>query len=258
MSRRGRKRPRKRDTGARGPGPMEIDNDMTVGQLLKARGNYKVAKITRGKNLGFHDFQIYSGSSHAAPIPSTGQFNGDGVTGVLAANGLLHIARGDGAEARNEDRIRITKLMLTGHLVMESTLGNVVDDQVRIMVVHDKRANGTLPAANLFLQEYGSPAAVNWDSYNNLYEKGRFTILWNKTFSLNNTGAGADGTTLGNRNKSWMFKKYLDINMDIQYGKAGTGVIADVISDNIFIYWISRNGVVYGQINGRLRFADIE
>lgn len=228
----------------------------TVGDLMMARGlGYQKSSYNPSqKNLGFHDVLVNTINSGPTEtyIPTAGQVNGQG-TNPPTASGLLAIPRGNGATKRNEDMVMLKKIQmhLQLHKIEEQDEGEM-NAMVKVAIVWDKRANGALPAVTDVFED----ATV--DSFNDLYNRKRFTVLFRKNFVFNqpSSGTATDATSAAQLK---YIEKNIDCNIPIQYKSSDTGVVADVVQNNIFLVWITnRASMITGRARFRFRFYDIE
>ncbi len=98
--------------------------------------------------------------------------------------------------------------------------------------------------------------ADDFQSFNNLTNKGRFRTLMDRTYDVECSSGGGDGTTEdygeGTINDTF-FKK---CNIPIEFS-AGTGAITEIRSNNIGLLLLSKDGNVAFESSMRLRFSDM-
>ncbi len=125
-------------------------------------------------------------------------------------------------------------------------------DVVRIILYLDKQTNGATATVLNVLQ------TADYQSFNNLSNKGRFTILMDKTHIINYFGMASDNAGVVSQAlpvKS--FKFFKKCNISIEYDdSAATGALTTIRTNNIGILSISRAGVVQIASKIRLRFSD--
>ncbi len=123
---------------------------------------------------------------------------------------------------------------------------------VRIILYLDKQTNGASATVLNILQ------TADYQSFNNLSNKGRFTILMDKTHSLNYLNLASDGAgVVSSGNVLRSFKFFKKTNISIEYDdSAATGALTTIRTNNIGILSISRSGNVLIDSKIRLRFAD--
>nr|APC94133.1 putative viral capsid protein [uncultured marine virus] len=114
----------------------------------------------------------------------------------------------------------------------------------------DKQCNGATAAVTDLFE------SNDWQSFRNLANTGRFSILLDKMVTLNYMNLASDGDTFvsaTNINKDYTFFK--KCNIPIEY--SGTdGAIGEIRSNNIGVCIFSNNGVAGFGSKIRLRFSD--
>ncbi len=212
----------------------------------RARGAYRQRRryrrpygrvATINTELKFHDIIVDD-----SPVPIAGA--------VQAA--LLTIPEGNGEEERIGRSITIKKIAWRYTITKSSqaTLANT-SDVVRVFLVHDKQANGALPAVLDLLE-----TAV-FQSFNNLSNSRRFRVLMDKTYDLSNpSGSGQNAAdAFGEFTISDTFFK--ECNITIEYdNSAATGAITTIRSSNIFALYISQDARCVVVSNMRFRYTD--
>ncbi len=135
----------------------------------------------------------------------------------------------------------------------ESTSQASGSDWVRTIVLLDKQANGALPTVADVITAPSIPAF----GFNNLANKQRFHILYDKWCHVRIWAAGGNGTaieTMRSREiKSWYkkFKKPVAIEFS-----STTGAITEVRSNNFVVISISLQNIIKWDADFRLRFTD--
>lgn len=128
--------------------------------------------------------------------------------------------------------------------------GNGSSDVVRIIMYKDKQCNGAAATAALILQ------TDDYQSFNNLAEKGRFRILYDKTIDLAANGLGALAgpvTITGESTFSGSFYKRCTIPLEFS---GVTGAITELRSNNLGVLLLSKTGLSGFASKLRLRFSD--
>lgn len=123
-------------------------------------------------------------------------------------------------------------------------------DTIRIIMYHDKQANGAT-AAGLDILETNSVHA-----FRNLANIGRFTVLFDKVHVMNYNSLASDGAGVvsagGIRQEHTMFKK---CSIPIEFDNTA-GAMVEIKSNNIGVILLSAAGAVGFTSNYRLRFSD--
>lgn len=120
------------------------------------------------------------------------------------------------------------------------------DQYHRVLLVYDRQTNGTAPAITDILDGQAGVLALT-----KLENRARFQILLDKVIQLNMSDEAGSG-------KFW--KKYLKVNLPIQFGSGNGGTVADIKTGSLYLFWVgtSAPGFEAGTINGhiRIRYAD--
>ena len=123
------------------------------------------------------------------------------------------------------------------------------NDTARIILFWDKQCNGATAGVTDILE------SAQYNSFNNLANKGRFKILMDKRYTLNYmTGIG----TAGDQDYSAVFKHgsyYKKCNIPVEYDST-TGAITEIKSNNIGVLLIPSNGTSGFNSKFRFRFSD--
>ncbi len=133
-------------------------------------------------------------------------------------------------------------------LPTSGTIGRI--DQVRVMLYLDKQANGATAAATDIL------ASDDYQSFNNLTNKGRFRVLMDRTHDLKNHGAAGDGTTNDSSPDIVSGSFFKECNIPLEISGTGTPAITAIRSNNLGVLLISKAGVCTFDSKFRLRFSD--
>lgn len=194
-------------------------------------GYYGRYPPTGGENK-FKDFD-----TNVSPVATTGD---------IVLNSICTVAQGTAESERIGRKIRLEKINWR-YSVKLATTATIADtsDIVRVMLYLDKQCNGAAATVANILE------ATQFDSFLNLENSGRFTILMDK-FHTVNASAGI-GTAVG---EVIVFRsKFCKANYPIEYSST-TGAIAEIRSNNIGILAISKSGhcVLDGKL--RIRYSD--
>ena len=114
----------------------------------------------------------------------------------------------------------------------------------------DKQANGATAGVTDILE------TDQFLSFNNLANKSRFRTLMDRTYSMNSTAGGGDGTTEDYTEFQLNDSFYKKVNIPIEFsGTAGT--IGEIRSNNIGCLILSETGAICALVSRmRLRFSD--
>lgn len=180
---------------------------------------------------------------------------------------VVGIQTGTGQNNRVGHRISITQLSYYGIVKMpernNQAYSVVNDDILRVMVVIDKQTNGvTLSVADL-LDNTNTGTVGNVHSFRNLTSTTRFRILKDEFVHIDgnppihDTSAGATTSNYACpvRRLPMEYHYKFEKPLLIEYTST-TGAIAEIKSNNIYIVFLSHNGVV--EVGGvtRVRYMD--
>ncbi len=170
------------------------------------------------------------------------------VAGTIAEDSILTIAQGDGESERLGRKCVVKKIGWKFEILLAPQADlDLGVDVVRVILYHDKQTNGAAAVATDLLE------TDDYQSFNNLSNKGRFTTLMDRTYDLT-APAGAGGDSSGPLIVSDSF--YKDCNMPIEYdNSATTGVIATMRSNNIGVLLLSKLGRAGFASKMRVRFV---
>lgn len=123
-------------------------------------------------------------------------------------------------------------------------------DVIRVILFLDKQANGATAAVTDILE------SADYQSFNNLANKSRFRTLMDRTYNMNRSAGGGNGTTSdwgAERHSDTFFKR---CNIPIEFDSTA-GAITEIRSNNIGVLLISQNGNAGFESKMRLRFTDL-
>lgn len=209
------------------------------------RYNRAAGSALSSGEMKFIDFDI-----DVNPVTSAGSIPNNG--------SLVLIAQGATESTRIGRKSVIRNILWRYSIVLPGTAGvNAMvndSDTLRIILYLDKQCNGVTATAG------GNDGILNEaliHSFNNLVNKGRFTILMDRTTSINHLTGGSDGAT-GDTSEvvidGTFFKK---CNIPIEYDNSDTdGSISTIKSNNIGVLLFSRRQLVRIESIMRMRFTD--
>ncbi len=191
-------------------------------------------RVSTSAELKFHDLDIDDAVIAAATISQ--------VSCNIIAQGLT--------ESTRVGRKVTVKRILWRYEVKGFANTNDNGDVVRVILYLDKQTNKATAAVTDILE------SADYQSFNNLANRGRFRILHDKTFDMQHQAAAGDGTTniFMETHQSFFFVK--DVSIPIEYN-AGAGAITEQTSNNIGVLLLSKNANSAFFSKMRLRFSDI-
>ncbi len=173
-----------------------------------------------------------------------------GTGGTITNLSLNLIPQGVTESTRVGRKCTIKGLFIKGQLFLnEVTDGSSSADVARVIIYHDKQANGTTAAVLDILET----ATLN--SFRNLSNSNRFRILHDKTMNLAIPSAAGNGTTQEWGRVMKNFKINKKLSMPIEFS-ATTGAITEIRSNNIGVLMISSAGFATVLYTARVRFSD--
>ncbi len=207
----------------------------------------RITKTIRRKRLG-------TGLTQEVKFKDTTINDSAVVMGGQVSTSFNLIPRGDDDSERIGRKVYVKSIWVRFEYflpqqVNQSDIG--VGDQLRIMMIRDKQANGA-PSTVLNILE----TAVK-ESYVNLSNESRYVIYYDENVILNRRVAVTDGTnTSTSPTVIGHFERYTRINsVPVEFDGA-TGGLGEVRSNNFFILFISQNGVIGVQnSNVRMRYS---
>lgn len=149
------------------------------------------------------------------------------------------------------DRIGRAILMKSIYMryFISGSTGGCLGNAIRVWLVYDKQPNGAAPA----FTDIFKVASIN--TLNNLNNRDRFQILWDKSFTLEGNTITAGAVTAGSIN-AYCGKKFMSCNLASQF--SGTGAtIASIATGAIYFCHITNDGSCYDFSGStRIRFTD--
>lgn len=210
----------------------------------------------RGQNRGYHRVGGYYGRYRGGP--GEVKFHDididDAVitAGVNVTDSVNKIAQDTTEVTRIGRKCTITKISWRFECTLpelNAQTGHAAGDVVRILLYVDKQCNGATIASTDLLE------SADYQSFNNLANKGRFRTLMDKTYDLNYlAGSGITASTdAADYRISGSF--YKDCKIPIEFDSVA-GAITEIRSNNIGVLLMSRNGTAGFFSKMRLRFDD--
>ncbi len=136
--------------------------------------------------------------------------------------------------------------------LIAATANTNTAETVRLILYLDKQCNGATATVTGILE------SDNYQSFNNLANKGRFRTLMDRTYQLNSPSGSGRGTTdtLAFGEYSVDDSLYKKVNLPIEFDSVN-GVITEIRSNNIGVLILSKEGnIAVLDSKMRLRFSD--
>ncbi len=130
------------------------------------------------------------------------------------------------------------------------TTEGTTSDTVRVMLYLDKQCNGATAAVAQILE------TDDFQSFNNLANKGRFRTLMDRTFSLSSPSGGTSAAGVDQFGEMVMDDSfYKSCSIPIEYDSTA-GALTEIRSNNIGVLLISSDGLCAFVSKFRFRFSD--
>ena len=183
--------------------------------------------------LKFLDTDLSAGSvtSSGEIVPNTGSIN--------------VISQGVGESQRVGRKAQIKYIGCRYNCFLDSgTIATATHDTCRILLFWDKQANGTAASVTDILE------SGNYQSFNNLSNKGRFVILADRVHSLvskSATSSFGEDTVNG--------QLHLKVDIPVEFNST-TGAMSEIRSNNLGFLVISAGGHCEWTAKVRIRYCD--
>ncbi len=211
----------------------------TLHRTANARGR---AALTAGVELKFHDIDW---DESAADLSA----------GVISnTSSLVLIGQGVTESTRIGRKAVLKSIGWRARVQLGSTEATVLTtpETVRFLLVLDKQCNGAAPAvagANGLLE------SANYQSFNNLTNKGRFSVLADKTLVLNPQAASGNGSANDTGAVTKTFSVFKKCDIPVEYsGTAAPSVIDEVRTNNVFGIMITETANASLTLDSKFRF----
>ncbi len=199
--------------------------------FVRTAGYYSSAP---GSELKFHDLDLDDA------VVTT---NGDAITPSLNL-----IAQGVTESQRLGRKCTIQAISWRYVIGLPTTVTAAeTSDTLRMIMYQDRQCNGAAATAVQILE------TADYQSFNNLAEKGRFNILMDRSVTLSSQGGGgAAGTSFAEASEHGSFYKKCNIPLEFN---AATGAITEIRSNNVGVLLISKSGFMSCLGKIRVRFV---
>jgi len=210
---------------------------------LRRYTNLNVPRLG-GPDKKYKDYNFQQG-----PIATAGN--------IFLLNGA--IAQGDSDTTRTGNHLTMTNISIHGEVWMVATTAiNVSDtafnDDVRVMIVYDKQANGT---ALTSIGDLLTTANIN--SFRNMDTLERFIVLKDKKVKIGCTGSFTSGVqAMRFSTGRTLFKFNKKVALPVDYGGATTtGAIAEIKTGALYCIVISENANASCDLWSRVKYLDV-
>lgn len=169
--------------------------------------------------------------------------------GVISPASCLTIAQGDGESERIGRKICVKSIGWKFRVSLPTRVGagSGLADTIRVIVYLDQQTNGVAAGVTEILE------SADFQSFNNLANKGRFKTLMDRTYNLTNPSGAGDGAVNDFSELHISDSFYKKCSIPIEYdNSAGTGAITTMRSNNIGVLMIS-GGTALATFNSKMR-----
>lgn len=162
---------------------------------------------------------------------------------------ICGISEGTSEIERDGRRCVVNQIMMRYRLNLPSATDlSDTTDTVRVMVYLDTQCNGLTAATGDLL------FANTYLSFNNLANRSRFRVLYDKIVTIQCPGAAGNTTTDTTLAKSAYFSWYKKCNIPLEFS-GSNGNLTELRSNNIGVLVASKNGLCNIDGDIRLRFT---
>ncbi len=173
-------------------------------------------------------------------------------TGTIAEDSCVTIAQGTTESTRIGRKCTIRHIGWRMQcLIPAATAAANTSETVRVILYQDKQTNGATATVTGILE------SADYQSFNQLANKGRFRVLMDRNYDLNSAAGGAPNGAESFSEWGMTDTFFKDVNIPIEYDNSvTTGAIGSVRTNNIGVLTISQAGLGVFVSKMRLRFTD--
>ncbi len=168
---------------------------------------------------------------------------------VVASMNLIPQGTGEAERVGRKCTLRSINYRYTMTLNTTGTIANT-SATVRVIVFHDKQANGATATVTNILE------SAAFLSFNNLANKNRFRTLHDKIYSLESHAGAGNGTSDGFAEATTFGSAFIKCNIPLEFDSTA-GAITELKSSNIGILWIVSQNLVTVVGTVRVRYTDM-
>ncbi len=240
---------KKRGRGQNGP---QLKRARTV--MVPAWGTRGVSAAAGRRAVADAELKFYDLDIDDAAITAGGVIQTPTNPGPAAAQASVNgIKQGVGEKERIGRKCVIRSIGWRYRLTLpevDAVANPGAGDTVRVIVYLDKQANGAAATVTGILE------TGDFQSFNNLANKGRFRILMDKVVTLSYLALASDNAAVVSspgvrRSYSW----FKDCNIRIEFDNT-TGALSEIRSNNVGILLVGETSVAGFESKMRLRFSD--
>lgn len=215
--------------------PAKRQRRITSGQqgYLRTAGNY-------GRYVGpfAQELKWLDATFVQSPVATAGNI----------VNTMIVIPQGTTESERIGRKVVISKVMVHYFIELVNT-ATLLDgsDVCRVIFYIDKQTNGATATVLDILQ------TADEQSFRNLENSGRFTVLMDRQHSINATAASGNGSANDMSQRTQAYKFYKSCNIPVEYDST-TGAITEIKSNNVSVMVISKYAHCHFNSTWRFRY----
>lgn len=177
-------------------------------------------------------------------------YNAVGTGGSVVIDTMFGIAAGTGESQRIGRAITVKSIHLKLNFRITEGTTQAASDDIRVIIFKDMSANGAAAGVTDLLE------TANWLSFRNLGNSKRFRFLYDKTYTLNCTYAGGDGTNIetGRMNMPCFINLNFKKGLTVDYSGVA-GALTEICCNNVGMLLISSSGSMNWIHSVRVRYT---
>lgn len=218
--------------------------------LASQRAGYSTVPRTRGVyskgEMKYYDTELTSTAIPASTDWTGTEFNPDTPN---ATSTLVAPAVGSAINQRIGRNVKLHKIIIRGQVNTAAQADQTATDaasRIRLLLVQDTQTNATQAQGEEIMQAPSTAAAaLATSSFASLATLGRFRVLKDKMFVIDNPNITWDGTNLEQqgqvRNFKFSYKPRVPIKVSFNATNTAGGAIADIVDNSFCMYAICSN-----------------
>jgi len=217
----------------------------------KTRGGYSSVARTRGGAVT-GEMKYFDTVKAATNLAASNDWTGTEYD-PTTYNTLCCPIVGAGVDQRIGKMIKIMKIKVRGFFIASGQANVTTADnatQIRLLLVQDKQTNSTQAQGEDVMTSGGS-ASLNVNTFQNINNFGRFRVLKDKTYTLQNPNMSYDGTNLEQAGlmKTWKFTINFKNPPVVRFNATNGGTVADIVDNSFHIMANISNADLVPQIS---------
>lgn len=216
----------------------------------KTRKGYSSTARTRGAAVTGEMKYVDNGFSGA--LTASTNWTGTEVD-PATVNTLLAPVVGAGVDQRIGKSIKVMKIKIKGNVNTASQIDQTAADgaaQIRIALYQDMQTNSTQAQGEDVMSSFGS-ALLNVSTFQNINNFGRFRVLKDMNFVIQNPNMTYDGTNIEQAGLLKPFKMNIVFKepVVIRFNNTNGGTVADIIDNSFHVIAMTSNTALAPTLN---------